>query len=602
MTSVRYNRMIILGLAAAFLAVSPLRAAEPKDLLKHVPDDAWGFVMIRSLENTDKKASILRSKFGLSQQQLPAVTPLVLSALKLEGHLDPASPLCAFALDMQKFGQQATVAIVPVKDSKGALEKLSAGEPQDGVYEVKVAGQKAYLAVKDDVLLAGPSQDCVIKVLKSKKGQEGNLSESRANALGKSDVFVSLAPSAILGAYKDMVMGMLPMIMGAAGGGGDTKSIELLVDMVMQMASFDIAVELSDQGARLSFLVCGVKDSDFDKMIGEGKNTSEPLLAQLPGEKFLVALGGIENDNKYAKKFSQDDWLTSIAKELPADDVDEDALKDIQKHLNALGSSITRYSAAISSLPGGAGGMFGLTVILEGKSGQEMVDAIRATYKAVWKITEDEDFQGMKKVFVHAADAETLDGNKVDTLKIDLKALGEDMDEEDAEKVAKLMGKELALRFGAVGSKHMVLTFGGGQDRFKAVCKAIGSGGSSIAKDAGIVAVSANLPAPRSSECFFSVDAIVSAIKAAAKALGEDDDIPFDLPAINAPIAISGCVQGNAARADVFVPMKLATTIKESIDKQMKSRGADFDDEEEGAGAKKPAAKPSADDDEDDPR
>ena len=66
----------------------------------------------------------------------------------------------------------------------------------------------------------------------------------------------------------------------------------------------DIAITLDDKGLDLAFLVAGKDGSDFQKMVGGVKNSSDSLLGWLPKERFIVAAGWTSPNSEGADAFS----------------------------------------------------------------------------------------------------------------------------------------------------------------------------------------------------------------------------------------------------------------------------------------------------------
>jgi len=113
--------------------------------------------------------------------------------------------------------------------------------------------------------------------------------------------------------------------------------------------------------------------------------------------------------------------------------------------------------------------------------------------------------------------------------------------------------------------------------------------GDKLPADPGITEASAHLPSPRATEGFLAVDSLLSLVKDAAKAFGEEE-IPFDVAKIDAPLAFSASVQDKISRFDVIIPTKLIKAGKESFDKySARSKDEDFDSDDEDAPGKKQA-------------
>ena len=228
--------------------------------------------------------------------------------------------------------------------------------------------------------------------------------------------------------------------------------------------------------------------------------------------------------------------------------------------------------------------MIGVTLAVETSSAKAFLASIRKVYEAVWKLSDDEDVATVKEQVKLTEDAETVAGQKVDTITIKLSGLAEvsEMETDDLKNVQAVLGKELVFRFGAVDDEHFLFSFGGGKARFANACEALTSkGGASLADDEGIGTLSEKLHSPRATEAYLAVDNIIHLAGAVLKIVGHEDEIPFDLPMLNAPLAFGGAQIGSIQQADLFVPMKLITAIKKSIDEAAKAEMQNFDEDED---------------------
>lgn len=591
----RYGLMAAVALAS--MGAPSVRASEPKDMLKLVPEDAWGFVMLRSLGTIDERAAYLKELLGIDAMP-PQLTPMGLMMIGVgpgaENPIDMKSPVCIALMDVQKFGAaegapmpdpgKAAVLIAPAKDSAGLLKLFNAEEAKDGVSNCTVGGFPAFAAVKDDFVILGQNKDCVTRVLKSSKSAGAVIPESRVKVLTDSDVFVSIALGSVMEAYKQEISGFLQG-MGPAMGIAP-KDGERFQAMFAQMSAVDFSINIAKEGLRLRYLVEAKKGSDLEKMVQATKSSSESLLTVLPKEKYLLALGGMATYSEHAEKFGDPNMVGSMLRQMQAEGIDEKAVKSIDAELQKMLKNMSRTAICISALPeGGEDGMFGLTVIAETKDADGFVASVRSIWENAWKLSTDKEFVDAKEFFVHKADAETIGGAKVDTLSLKMQEMADksEMDEDELKSFQSVMGKEIVFRFGAADSKHVVCTFGGGKARHEAACKAIkGAMGGSLAEDKGIASTASQLPSPRSMEGYIAVDNILQVAKAVAKVVGEEEEIPFDAPTLDAPVALSASVDGGVQRGDLFVPTKLIVAIKKMIEDQMKASAMSEFDEEDG--------------------
>jgi hypothetical protein len=571
----------------------PLRADGPAELLSLVPSDAWGFVMARSLDGVDEKAKQLKEALDLPFET--PVTPMALGMLELGDTIDPTRPICAILLDFQKFGQNAAVLLVPAREPEALLKQLSAEEAVEGVSKCTVMGEPGFAAVKGKVVIFGASEDCVTKVAKTKKTASKGISRVRSEAIAGSDLYLSLSAGAVVGAYKEQFLPMIQMMAGPSGAGA--SDIEKFVKILEEIAALDFSFTFDAKGFRLAMLMTPRGETDLAKMLAEEKNTSDALLGLLPQEKYLFAMGGVDSQGEEKRKLGGDKPASGVLKMLQLGELDEESLKGVDTAIVKLQRSVRRYATSLSALGGGSEGLFGAAMVVETNDAPEFLEGARKLFKAVWEISEDEDFQSARKSIVHAPDAETLAGHKVDTITVDLEGLARlaEADTEESKRMETIFGKECVVRFSAVDDTHFVLSWGGGKKRFETICGSLKSGGEKLSADEGIREVSGGLPSPRGGEAFFAVDHILQTVKSMVKAFGEEEEFPFDIPTVNAPVAFSSAVQDKVARVDIMIPMKLIKAGKAAYDQYAEKAGEeDFDDEEESPAEKKQTGKAPA--------
>lgn len=595
----RMGWMFAATLCAAVLACgSTARAGEPKDLLKLVPDDAWGFMMIRSLDTIDQRATHLQQLLNLP---IPGqVTPMAMMMLNIQpgadNPIDMKNPLCIVMMDVQKFGTvegmpfpdpgSAAVVIAPFKDSDALMKAFGAEEAKEGVSKCNIMGNDVFAAVKSGHVIMGKNKDCVIRVMKSSKSAGDNFASARAKVIADSDVYFSAAMGSLVRAYNDVISGYMQGM--AAVMGPQAKDLENLRLMLSQMKAFDVALTIGKDGVALRYLMEADADSDLDKMLKDSKTSSESLLAVLPKEKYLLAMGGMSNYSDAAMKFGNTNIIGSMLSGLQAEGFDEKAVKVIDDELLKILKNLTQLSLSVSALGEGSGGMFGLTVVIESKDADGFMSGVRKIWENAWKIQPEGEMADVKEHFVHKSDAESVGDSKVDTITLKVKELAdkEQMDEDDMKTFETIMGKEVVFRFGKVSSKHIVCTFGGGKARHEKAMKAVSAGkADSLASDKGITEQSGNLPSPRSAEIYIAVDNILGVVKSVAKVMGEEEEIPFEVTPIDAPLSISTTQEGSVQRGDLYLPTKLIVAVKKMIDDAMsRSAMSDFDDEDDTEG------------------
>ncbi|MBX3395313.1 MAG: hypothetical protein KF841_08090 [Phycisphaerae bacterium] len=592
--SLRWILTLTVGVCG--LAAAPVRAADTKDVLKLVPEDAWGYITLRSIGTIDERAGYLQQLLNLPIP--PQVTPMAMMMLNImpgeASPIDMKSPLCIVIMDVQKFGAtegmpfpdpgNAAVVLAPVSDADGLMTKLNAEEAKEGISKCMVAGNAVFAAKKDSYVILGKNKDCVTRVLKSTKGVGDGVAPARMAVMSDSDVYVSFAAGAVMTAYRDVITGFLQGMAPAMGP--SAEDVKNLHKMLEQVKLIDLAANLNKDGFALRYLIEAKKDTDLEKLLNDTKVSADSLLTRLPKEKYLIAVGSSTGYSEHAEKFGNPNMFASMLASAHAEGVDEKAVKTIDTEVQKMLKNLGAMALAVSALPdGGSQGMFGLSVVIETKDAPGFIGSIRTIWDNAWRISTDEELLEAKEFFVHKADAETIGDAKVDTLSLDIKKMADksEMDEDEMKTFESILGKEVVLRFGAMDSKYVVMTFGGGKARHDSVCKAVKAGkAGSLCEDKGIMAVSPFLPTPRSAEVYIAVDNILQVVKSISKVMGEEDQIPFDAPTLDAPLAFSQTQDKGIQRGDMFLPTKLIVAVKKMIDDSMKAAAmVEFDEDDE---------------------
>lgn len=577
--SVMKRMWTVACLLTALAFGSTARASGVKETLDLIPSDAWGFVMIRSLDQLDSTASRIQQSLGLPIP--PQISAMALAPLNLVDAVDMTRPICVVVLDVQKMGgmNEAAVAIVPAKDPKAVLEKLSA-EPseEEGVSRVTVMGEPGFAAIKGKVVVIGPGQDAVTKVAKSKKTIGSSVSAGRSEAMGASDVYMSISLGAVATAYKDMVMPFMQMAMAAQDPTGETA--QHIIKMFGEVAAFDLGLTFNDEGLAVVARITPTADGDLEKMIAADKGTEDALLAVLPKDKYLFSLASTINHSNAGKTASSDKPISGLLKSMRIPGATPEQLASMDKEYLKLHENLKRVALSFSALEDTAEGMIGLAIVAETNDSAAFVASLRKLFTTAMGLSDDEDFTAVKKHIVHKADAESVGGGKADTIEIRVDEIADatDGDKADVEKMKKVLGSDMRIRFGAVGDNHVVMSLGGGKKRFEKIATGAKSSGG-LSTDAGIAAVSKGLPAKKVAEMYFAVDHIMQTVKKVAAAVGEEDEVPFDMPTLNAPVAVTSAVEDTASRIDFVVPMKLIKACKEMFEKYSAAEAADMADD-----------------------
>jgi len=582
----RWTRQTALAALLVALALTPqVRAAGAKDVLKFVPDDAWGFVVATSLDNIDKAAEEIKSMLGLP---FPTpITPRGTMMFPFGNEIDRASHLGLVYINLKKLDpadqasyDKGAAAIVPIKDKDAFLTALQATNEEEGIAECNIMGQPAFVFVKGNMAVIGPNRKTLELIIRSDKNMDEALGRARMQVAEKSDLFVSFTFAGLYdNILKDTVMPMLEMTMAVNDPSG--KSAEQLKQVFAQLATIDIAFAIGKDGLTLSLLSTARAGSDMAKMLADTKNAEAPLLAHLPKEKFLFAMSGTALYSEHAKSFGGDTPVSNWVEMLQLDDVNKDTIKTMDKAFVAMTKLVDQWAVSISALPAENNGAFGIAKVVKTSDSKACMREFRRLYDAFWQTSDDEDFRSAREMVTHVPEAEEIAGVKVDTITLDLRKLADmfEVSEDEMDDFNKLIGDEFVVRFGPLDGEYIVATVGGGKERFESVCQAA-KAGSGLTSDAGIKTVSGLLVAPRATEGYIALDNLGQWIRRLAVALGEPDEFPFeDIPTVDAPIAFASAQLDDVSRTDIVVPAKLLKAGKELFERYGQMSTDEFDEE-----------------------
>ena len=570
------HRAILSALIFGLFSGSTVAADDTAAILKWVPADAWGFAIVKSLDQIDKKAETLQKEFGLD---IPPIRASVLAMLPIATAFDGSRPIGVIALNIREMGEKAVAFLVPASDPAGLIARLQPGEVVDGLTPCNIAGETIFTKALDKYVLASPSEACCRAIIDSDKRLADGFPPDRAEMLARSDIFASVALGAGLKAYSAEVAGMAALAAGSMPA--DPRQIEKWIATAGQIETLDLTLTLDENGLWLGWLNTAAKDTELAKYYA-GCKTSDDLLVQwLPREDCLICAGGIIAKSGAA---SGDSGLLFGMLWYAA----ESALESVQARpvLNecaSLGRDVSRYAASISLIPGQSRSTLAAAVVLETDDPARMVEGLRKLYRTILAVSNDPEFDGIKKSIVHRNEAEVIAGRKIDTITVDPKLLaGAGVNIESLKQAELLLGRDLTVRFGPIGDKQVAIAAGGGQARFEAIINAAnGKSPDSMKSDPGIRAVAENVHKPRSSEFYIAVDHIVQAIRSPAKAAGNDDPIPVDLPRLDAPAVFCSSIARRTARWEFFMPKRLMVAVKQVSDRAATAAPRNFDEEDD---------------------
>lgn len=610
--------LVLIGLVMP----APLRADEASDmaLLKAIPADATAFVAIRNLQELDQDINATANKlqFPLATMGLP--TPLewfkgetgLSEGLNENGGAALVVLNCAQITSSEEIANRLVI-LIPVKDMNAIATGLQA-EKDGELYRMTLGNEQVAGVMKDTHLLVSPVEDAVREAARSQAGIHTVMSPDRVLNYRTQDLFAWVNFRGINKVVRDEAMtavrGVLALgMMGNPMMMHDPQAAEAQIEAQMeQLEKLADGSEAACAGISLDAQV-GLKLMGYLRMNPEsemGKQTASmempkaPLLMGLPNEPVIFALGG-GGGNKDPELVRQEmkRVLDQVMKpSLMGVNVNPEKLESIKESILKLAPSFQQVAYSASSLPvDSQEGLIGVTAVLTTHNSAEVQAEIRKLFGDVKEMilevaVKEGDLPAelvarAGEAITLRQNAEQIPGCVVDHFVVDVEALmkidedqkaagdtgageetaGDDRNNE-LEQIKAVVGQEgILIRLAAVGEKNVVVTFGGGKERFAKVVELVKKGEAPLADNRAIKMVSSRLPAEnRIMEGYFSIDQLIGTVTNVGQKLGEPMMMPFMLKP-GAPLAMTMTrVHDTAIQADLLLlPIETAQSLMDAV-------------------------------------
>lgn len=548
------------------------------EALAPIPGDAVAFVCIPSIKGLDADYQQAIQNLGLQPFVQPPMDSLVglLKARvpKLEGLDEDGSLAIVFMPAETVFELQFTQAmLIPTKEPKAMIEAMGGEAAEGGLWTVSLAGQPTYVALGKNRLIVARQAGIATAVKNATTSIAARLEPAEKKALEGLDLIVWADADRLLKLVKPMIDGLLVPIlaMQQSAGGFDATSAAMnkkQIDMFVEgAASLTVGVSLDNAGVGLRFGITSKTGSDLARQT-KMRNTSDSLLDGLPATDYLLAFGQTADPDQSRAALKDLDVLFSMGEEI--EEIDSEKLKKARALIEEAVPMLTGLRGSIEALPPGPDGLFGVSVIADTTDGKKALE-LKSKFIELGKEmladaaekTEDEWIDQLNEAVIYEKEAEEIAGVKVHRLRFDLDKM-EEIDEEDLEAMRKVIGREGALvRMACVSPRTVVVGFGGGKARMATLIEQAKKNEPSLAKDEGIKKVVKFLPKERASVTYLAVDRILASVNRIMEAL-EEELLPVQMPAINAPLAMVGSGGDGWMQLDLFLPTELLVASKDA--------------------------------------
>lgn len=543
--------------------------------LAAIPDDALAFVCVPSLQSVDRDAQRIIEELGL-KPMVPLPNGSLMEFIKqklpnLEG-LDEDGPLILimFPGDSEEELQPKQALMVSAENPKDLLQAMGAEQGEGGVWSAEMFGQPAYAAIREEFVILAPEAKIVKQVKDAAMSLSKKLSKPVRSATSDLDAFMWINMKQLFSLIQPMIEEKFYPILDAQTGGDpwDQKSTELTkkqMDLFFDGAEqMTFGVGLDPSGVSLRFLVTLQPGSEMDKMT-EVSVTSEPLLLGLGEPSYVLATGQTADEKQMQVQFNNHEMYFELFEDVEG--IDQDKLKQLKDDLEAWFLLARGGRAAVVPLDTDSGGLIGLTIVADTADSKKWLNLTGDVTKVLRELVSetdtdlDEDLERMLDALVYEGAEEQIGDTSVSHLRLDLEKL-EELDEDTIDQLSAVIGEEgVFVRVAAVDSKSVLIAMGGGIDRFEELLKQARSGDTALSEHAGIRQVADHLPQERNSAFYLDVDQGFALAQQVLDALDEDQ-LPFNVPEIATPVAMTATGGSTWSQFDIFVPMEVVTAAK----------------------------------------
>jgi hypothetical protein len=573
-----YRKISIAVIGVLMLLAGASKAAESvEDILSVIPGEAKGFIYLSSIKHADESFQYMVKEMDLTQFVMPPMNSLsgvMKMFLMMTDGLNEEGAIIAVFMPtdfIEEMGEKMAI-LVPVTDGKTLLGAMGGQAREGGIWNVSLMGDAAVAVVAEKYVVLADDEETARAVATPKESIKDKLEAEEKKALEGLNAAVWFDLGWILEKAKpqiDGIVAMMTMMQQAEGGFGavqaDTTKDQ--VDLWTKGADKVIfGLSLSEAGMKMRFALRAKPDSELHEQMMQSVDMPKASLLQgLPMSKYVFAMGQVIPGDR-AEYFveSTEPYFEFLGE---AEEVDSAKLDTLKSKMKDLYVQVSGYRMSAEALPGGPHGLVGLSVILDSENSDKFLQLVEESFGLVKEVVKEEEFKEYIDLLAFQKDAESAGDSKVHKFVLDPSSkLDElDMDEEDYEEVLSVLGEEgLTVRMAAAGKKKVVVALGGGLDRMKKLIEQAGKPGAPLAKDPGVKASAAHMPAERHTEAYFALDNLFLLIEKIAMAV-EEDEFPVKLGELNAPAAMTGVVIEDQMNVDLFIPTAFMVAVKDTI-------------------------------------
>ena len=527
---------------------SAVRTGSP-EILSALPVDVVFAVTVRDLAECDGKLAKLMERLGFP------ISPYTLlkGALGIVSGLndDGSAAVAVMAPDPAGAASKRIVLLLPTTDRAALLTFLNPRPVDESYVKVTLRGRETYVGTKGRFTVFGPDIETVRHVVNAKTRLIDRFSTHLLKQFGANDVslWVNVA-SLASGAFGERPVAWLQRTFG--------------VESLKQYESFQWSSRFETDGLYLELSAARAQPG----RTANRRETTDSLLTGLPDERFIMALGLLDDDGG-ARLSSMTNRIISASTAFGIIEPSQSAA--LARAYESVVGKITEASASVSLLPDGSHGRIALTKVLRTRGdGRAVLDDVQSILNVLKSGPfVDPLINRVAERIEYRRAAETSGTIIIDHLSVNLS----EFEGIDHEALKKLLGPEGYLtRIGVVDGNSVVIALGGGLVRFNEVMALVRAKKAPLMEDPGIRQSAKKLAGERSLEAYFSFDRCLRLTKEVLAATGVAGTIP-DMSELGVPVALTmHSVNPRETELRIFVPTELVVAIKDLMMARLASR------------------------------
>lgn len=577
--------------SAPATSASPAIPPDPMAVLKAIPSDATGFVVLRNMRELSGDVVNLAGMLGLPMGPnglFPAPLDWIKETAGIQDGIDDTGSMAIVLLNCSEVDQNADIMkkvaiLVPTNNAELLLKTLQAQPDQQdkSVYAVNLMGEASVAAPAGRFLVVCQAPETLRSAMKVEgEGMLKVMSPDRVAAYAESDIFgwgnLRGFSKALRDGVKNTLLGVMAMA-EPAGGGDAEKSIQKLERFIEDSREVTFGIAVDRRGLNLSFYFRMDPASALGAEMKSSKAATGSLLAGLPDEPTVFAIGMVVSQGE--KPELPDLVQTMLSSQGVSEHFKPEQMAALTDALTHVFGNVQSLSGSMANLPVEAkAGVMSTTFVAQVKDSDQYLEQTRKAFDVIKDVVntaaagkdgesaaDAATAKAVADAFQWKSKAEQVTGMAVDHIVVDAAKLP-DVDAEQVEQIKAVVGPEgILVRVGPVDKQNVVMVLGGGADRFAKVADIVKKGEAPLAKGA-MQTLSKRLPAgPKLVEGYLHVDQLLTLVTAVMAQVGQQQTMPFAMRNA-APIAFCvNRVSDSAQEIHVVLPTELILSIREAM-------------------------------------